>query len=125
MMRDVRRNIFSLLLVLAAGFALAWSSGCARWPIYLGPDPRRSMAAETAEIEYRLDASQLHTPVAVAHVEGQQVCYEEVANSLLPDRTVGSLKIVYPWPDAPAGFARAVVQVSCDPLPSLAEIDPN
>ena len=99
-------------------------SGCARFPLFLGPDWRRSTpASETAEIEYRLDASQLHTPVAVARVEGQQVCYEEVASSLLPDRTVGTLKIVYPCADAPIGFARAEVQVTTDPLPKMTQLD--
>jgi hypothetical protein len=90
----------------------------------MGPDWRKpSASSETAEIEYRLDASQLHAPVAVARVDGQQVCFEEVASSLLPDRTVGTLKIRYPCPDAPVGFARAEVQVTTDPLPKITALD--
>jgi hypothetical protein len=121
----VRTNIFSPLRNFAAGMMLVGCiSGCARFPFFLGPDWRRpTPSSETAEIEYRLDASQLHAPVAVARVEGQQVCYDEVASSLLPDRTVGTLKIVYPSADAPAGFARAEVRVTSDSLPKMPQVD--
>jgi hypothetical protein len=121
----VRTNISSLMRGLAVGMMLACGlSGCARFPFYLGPDWRKpTPAADTAEIEYRLDASQLHAPVAVARVEGQQVCYEEVASSLIPDRTVGTLKILYPCADAPVGFARAEVRMTTDPLPKMTQLD--
>jgi hypothetical protein len=123
--RDVRTNTSSLLRAALAGVSLVWcASGCARWPVYFGPDLRRpAVNPEATEIVYRLDASQLHVPVAVARVEGQLVSYNEVAHSVLPDRTTGTLKIVYPCPDAPAGFARAEVQVTADPLPAFTELD--
>jgi hypothetical protein len=123
--RDVRTRICLPLKVVFAGLALVCCcSGCARWPIYLGPDFRKQVSTPDAtEIVYRLDASQLHVPVAVARVEGQLVSYNEVPGSVLPDRTVGTLKIVCPCADAPVGYARAEVQVIADPLPNLKRVE--
>ncbi len=94
------------------------------WPFYMGPDVRRGtdQAAEV-DISYRLDASQLNIPVAVTRVEGQLVSYDKVAGSLSPDRTVGSLRILFPCADAPPGYARAEVQIDAAPLPKTMQID--
>ncbi len=99
-------------------------SGCANGPFYVGPDLRHGTEdASRVDIVYRLDASRLNLPVAVARVEGQLVSYEEVAGTLSPDRTIGRLRIVYPCAEAPADFARAEVQIDAAPLPKISQLD--
>lgn len=98
-------------------------AGCSLAPVYLGPDVRReaSPPAET-DITYRLDAGRLNVPVAVARIEGQAVSYDEVPGSLWPERTMGTLRIVYPHPEAPPGYARTEVRIDAEPLPDLSHL---
>lgn len=99
-------------------------AGCSLAPVYLGPDLRReAKLAPESDITYRLDAGRLNVPIAVARIEGQAVSYDEVAGSLWPERTTGTLRIVYPHPEAPAGYARAEVRVDAEPLPDLSHLN--
>ena len=105
--------------------AVCCTAGCAYWPLYMGPDLRRGTEQATqVDISYRLDAGKLDIPVAVSRVEGQFVSYDEVAGSLHSERTVGSMHITYPCPDAPADCARVEVQIDAAPLPKIAQLDP-
>jgi hypothetical protein len=122
----VRAPFFQLERIIAA-FCLATAcsaAGCAHWPFYMGPDLRQApQQAAEVDITYRLDASRLNIPVAVARIEGQLVSYDDVAGSVSPDRTVGSLRIIYPSADAPTGYARIEVQVDAAPLPKMPQLD--
>ena len=59
----------------------------------------------------------------MARVEGKAVSYDEVAGSPLADRTVGTLNVIYPHPEAPPEFARAEVRIDAAPLPDLVQLD--
>ncbi|HEY2880777.1 MAG TPA: hypothetical protein VGJ15_00035 [Pirellulales bacterium] len=112
-------------LTLACLALVCSASGCAlqRWPYYFGPDVRKAAPTpDPIEISYRLDAARLNIPVAVTRVEGQLVSYDDVAGSLQPNRTVGSLHVVYPHPQAQSGFARVELRIDADPTPSIVQL---
>jgi hypothetical protein len=112
------------LHVAGACLVFASVSGCSIMRVYLGPDLRTpGPPAELTGIVYRLDAAPLNESLAVARIEGQTVSYDEVAASRLTDRTVGTLRIIYPHPEAPPELARAEVQIDAAPLPDLAHLN--
>ncbi len=85
--------------------------GCSWWN---HPRPQLdSMAGlyDRASIVYRLDASQLCEPLAVARIEGQLVAYQELPSAPVPNSAVGTLTIKYPHPDGVPGCALAEVVI--------------
>lgn len=76
--------------------------------------PRVDMAGgmfERAAITYKLDASRLGEPMALARVEGQLVSYDPQPSAPEAGTAVATLKVIYPHPDGLAGFAQAEVTV--------------
>ena len=98
-------------------------TGCAWLPVFMGPDLRKPTPVEKVEISYRLDAGQMHVPLATARIDGHSFSYDRVGGSVLPDRTVTSLKITYPHPDALADCARAEVQIESAAMPDVLQLD--
>jgi hypothetical protein len=70
--------------------------------------PRDASAGfyQSASLTYRLDAGKLQQPLDVARVDGQNVSYEQVASSPLPDQSVGTLSLIYPHPSGRMGYAQ-------------------
>jgi hypothetical protein len=66
---------------------------------------------DKATVTYKLDASRLGEPMALARIEGQLVSYEPQPSSPETGTSVAILKIIYPHPDGLAGFAQAEVTV--------------
>jgi len=117
-------KFFQFGAFLAAGLIIASVPGCSFMRIYLGPDLRAGVPSqELVGVVYRLDASQLNETLALARIEGQAVSYDEVVGSQLADRTVGTLNVIYPHPEAPPEFARAEVRIDAAPLPDLVQFD--
>jgi hypothetical protein len=86
-------------------------TGCSGWN---HPKPQLdSMAGlyDRASIVYRLDASQLCEPMAVARIEGQLVAYQELPTAPVPNSAVGTLTIKYPHPEGVPGCALAEVVI--------------
>jgi hypothetical protein len=111
-------------IIAAAGLMLVGAPGCSNMRVYLGPDLRTSGSTpELIGVVYHLDAAKLNETLAVARVEGKAVSYDEVAGSPLADRTVGTLSVIYPHPEAPPEFARAEVRIDAAPLPDLVQLD--
>lgn len=61
---------------------------------------------QSATLEYRIDAGKLQQPLDVVRVQGQQLWYEQVASSPLPDESTGTLSITYPHPDGRSDAAQ-------------------
>jgi hypothetical protein len=98
--------------LLAAATIASLVGGCSAFS-----KTRPNMDAEAglydkAAVVYRLDASRLCEPVALSHIEGQAVTYEQQAPAPVPESSVGTLKVRYPHPDGRAGYAQAEVTIS-------------
>ncbi|HEX4149572.1 MAG TPA: hypothetical protein VHY20_11320 [Pirellulales bacterium] len=97
-------SIGCLLLALLAGCQLADEVR----------RPRIDMTAglyERATLDYKLDASRLCEPIALARVEGQLVSYDQQPTAPEAGTAVATLKVIYPHPDGLPGFAQAEVKI--------------
>jgi hypothetical protein len=89
-----------------------WASGC-----HVLDEVRRPRVDsaggmyDKATITYKLDASRLGEPMALARIEGQLVSYDPQPSSPEAGTALATLKIIYPHPDGLAGFAQAEVTV--------------
>src|SRR5271168_1909979 len=104
----VNRPATWLVWLLAAS---PLGSGCSWWN---HPRPQLdSMAGlyDRASIVYRLDASQLCEPLAVARIEGQLVAYQELPTAPVANSAVGTLTIKYPHPAGVPNCALAEVVI--------------
>lgn len=88
---------------------MACLSGCASWPQAKPPLDASAGLFDSATLVYRLDASRLGVPLAVARVEGQRVAYEELASGPRPGESTGTLQLTYPHPSGRANLAQAKV----------------
>ena len=76
--------------------------------------PRIDMAGgmfERATLDYKLDASRLCEPMALARIEGQLVSYDHQPTAPEAGTAVATLKVIYPHPDGLAGYAQAEVMI--------------
>lgn len=105
MNRPCLRSMGYLLLTLAA-------SGCHFMDEVRRPrvDTAGGMY-DKATINYKLDASRLGEPMALARIEGQLVSYDPQPSAPEAGTAVATLKVIYPHPDGLAGFAQAEVTV--------------
>ena len=94
------------IAILAAMLVLA-APGCASMPWEKVPLDAATGLYETASLTYRVDAGTLQQPLDVLKLEAQQVSYEQVASSPLPEQTTGTLTVTYPHPAGRVGMAQA------------------
>ena len=94
-------------LALAGVLGACLLAGCSSFPGHRVPRDASAGFYQSASLIYRLDAGKLQQPLDVACVEGQNVSYEQVASSPLPNQSVGTLSLVYPHPAGRVGYAQA------------------
>ncbi|HXT57044.1 MAG TPA: hypothetical protein VN699_00345 [Pirellulales bacterium] len=103
--------------VSLAVVSLAGASGCQS----LNPRSVQIDAAsgrfQSAQLTYQVDTGRLSQPIQTARIEGQQVSYQQLPSSPLPDRSKARLSVQYPHPNGRAGFALAEVIVEADGRP--------
>ena len=76
---------------------------------------------QSALLTYELDTGRLSQPVQTARIQAQQVSYQQLPSTPLPDRSHARLSVKYPHPRGKADFALAeVVIVSNHPKDSSA-----
>jgi hypothetical protein len=96
-----RRAALAIVLVALA------TPGCAWVPWGKVPLDAATGLYDTASLTYRVDAGVLQQPLDVLKLEGQQISYEQVASSPLPEQTIGTLSVTYPHPSGRPGQAQA------------------
>lgn len=107
-MKRPRARLIGCLLLLPALLA----SGC-----NLAEEMRRPRIDtaggmyDRATIDYKLDASRLCEPMALARVEGQLVSYDHQPTAPEAGTAVATLKVIYPHPDGLADYAQAEVRI--------------
>jgi hypothetical protein len=69
---------------------------------------------QSAQLTYQVDTGRLSQPIQTARIEGQQVSYQQLPSSPLPDRSKARLSVQYPHPNGRAGFALAEVVIEAD-----------
>ena len=69
---------------------------------------------QSAQLTYQLDNGRLSQPVQTARIEGQQVSYQQLPSTPLPDRSHARLSVQYPHPRGRAGYALAEVVIESD-----------
>ncbi|HEX4130730.1 MAG TPA: hypothetical protein VHZ24_11865 [Pirellulales bacterium] len=72
---------------------------------------------DSAHVTYRLDASKLCEPMAIAKIEGQLVSYQDNPSSPVAGSARGVLTVDYPHPAGRVGFARCRVVIESHPVP--------
>jgi hypothetical protein len=103
--RRVSTSAIALAVMLAA-------PGCNLAPWNKVPLDASAGFYESASLTYRVDAGALQQPLDVLRLEGQQIRYEQVASSPLPEQTTGTLTVTYPHPAGRTGFAQARFELS-------------
>jgi hypothetical protein len=86
-------------------------AGCSALPHAKPTLDAKAGLFDSATLVYRLDASRLGVPLALARVEGQRVAYEEVASTPQPGESTGTLIVSYPHPAGGTNLAQAKVIV--------------
>jgi hypothetical protein len=108
------RGGWSPRVFLAGALLLGSMSGCQS----LNPRSVQIDAAsgrfQSAQLTYQVDTGRLSQPIQTARIEGQQVSYQQLPSSPLPDRSKARLSVQYPHPNGRAGFALAEVIVEAD-----------
>ncbi|HUY87782.1 MAG TPA: hypothetical protein VMV10_03515 [Pirellulales bacterium] len=68
----------------------------------------------SAQLTYELDTGRLSQPVQTARIQAQQVSYQQLPSTPLPDRSLARLSVKYPHPQGKADFALAEVVIVSD-----------
>ena len=69
---------------------------------------------QSAQLTYQLDTGRLSQPVQTARIAAQQVSYQQLPSTPLPDRSHARLSVQYPHPRGRAGYALAEVVIESD-----------
>ena len=108
------RGGWGLAAALLAAALLAAGSGCESMRPQTVQIDAASGRFQSAQLTYALDTGRLSQPVQTARIEGQQVSYQQLPSTPLPDHSQARLLVQYPHPGNRAGYALAEVIIESD-----------
>lgn len=99
---------------LLAAALVAGASGCEAMNPRTVQIDAASGRYQSALLTYELDTGRLSQPVQTARIQAQQVSYQQLPSTPLPDRSHARLSVKYPHPRGKADFALAEVVIVSD-----------